>query len=667
MRHDQALNQLELLQQAPGFLCFLRGPRLTFELANAAYLQLIGHRDVLGRPVREALPEVEGQGFFELLDQVYATGEPYVGNAMPVMLQREPRSLLTQAFVDFIYQPIRDEAGRVEGVLVQGHDVTELKRQETQRQEAEDALRASEERYRTLFETIDDGFCIMEMSVDAQGQTVDYRFLQTNGAFEVHTGLQNAVGKTARELVPDLDPSWFQLYGQVAATGEPVRFENQAPAMDGRWFDVYASRVGRPEQRYVALVFKDVTARKRSEAERDLLLASESRARKQAEDASRLKDEFLATLSHELRTPLHSMLGWISLLRADRLSAEKRERALETIERNAQAQSQLIGDLLDVSAIMAGKLRLDVRPLDVRSVVESSLDTVRLAAEAKAIRLQATLASGCTVMGDASRLQQVVWNLLSNALKFTPRGGRVQVFLECLDSSAELTIADTGKGISSEFLPHVFERFRQQEGSPTRQRGGLGLGLSIVRQLVELHGGTVSASSEGDERGATFTVKLPMAVVSRRQEGPRQPLQQALVSEGLNCPPELEGLRVLIVDDEQDSRDVLKATLEMCGVQVRAASSVAECLALLAAERPDLLLSDIGMPEEDGYALIRKVRSLPREAGGELPVVALTAYARPEDRTRALLLGFTTHLPKPVEPLELLAVVASLSGRTRKG
>jgi PAS domain S-box-containing protein len=659
---EERVRLLGLFQQAPGFLCFLRGPELVFELANPAYYQLVGHRDILGRPAREALPEVVGQGFFELLDRVFTSGEPFVGRAMKLFLQREPGAPLSEAFIDFVYQPIRGPEGQVMGILAQGHEVTEVKRQEARREAMEAALRASEERYRTLFDSIDDGYCLMQMILDERGETVDYRFLEANAAFEGQTGLKGALGRTARELVPDLDPSWFQLYGRVAATGQSTHFENHAPAM-GRWFDVYASRVGRPELRQVALVFKDITERKLAEQERERLLRLESTAREQAEEASRLKDEFLATLSHELRTPLTAMLGWVQMLRAGRLTPEKRERALETVERSARAQAQLIDDLLDVSRILAGKLRLEVEPMELPPVVTAALETVRPAAAAKDIRLQVTLDSSCTVMGDTYRLQQVVWNLLANAVKFTPKGGRVQVLVERRDSSAEITISDTGQGISPDFQPHVFERFRQADGGTTRAHGGLGLGLSIVRQLVEMHGGTVSVFSEGEGRGASFTVRLPLAETRRLAVHVPSPLQQAMHSKGFVCPPELDGLRLLVVDDEEDTREMLLTLLEGCGARVRTAASVDEALRLLEAERPDLLLSDIGMPGENGYALIERVRAMPPEAGGNLPAVALTAYARTEDRTRALLSGFTTHVPKPVEPLELLAVIASLSRR----
>ncbi|HEX8699253.1 MAG TPA: ATP-binding protein, partial [Myxococcaceae bacterium] len=548
---------LDLFHQAPGFLCFLRGPEFVFELANAAYFQLVGHRDVIGKRAREAFPEVQGQGYFELLERVFTTGEPVSGRAMKLELQHEPGGPRSEAFVDFIYQPIRDVAGRVTGILVQGHDVTEAKKQETQRLLTEQALRASETRYRTLFESIDDGYCLMQMILDERGETVDYRFLEANSAFASQTGLQNAVGKRVRELVPDLDASWFRLYGRVAATGEPARFENHAPAM-GRWFDVYASRVGQPELRQVALVFKDITARKQAEAERERLLELESAARAEAQEANRLKDEFLATVSHELRTPLTAMLGWIQMLRTGSLPPGKRERALETVERNARAQAQLIEDLLDVSRILAGKMRLEVAPVEVSPVVEEALESVRPAAEAKGLRLQAALDSMGTVMGDTHRLQQVVWNLLSNAVKFTPKGGRVQVFVERRDSSVEITVADTGQGISADFLPHVFEQFRQEEGGPRRKHGGLGLGLSIVKHLVEAHGGTISAASEGEGKGTTFVVRLPLSVAVRREVTLHPKLQaDASLPADLQCPRELAGLSILVLDDESDTRDFL--------------------------------------------------------------------------------------------------------------
>ncbi|MDB4988715.1 MAG: domain S-box protein, partial [Myxococcaceae bacterium] len=505
------------------------------------------------------------------------------------------------------------------------------------------------------------GFCLIELILDGRGVAVDYLFLETNTAFEAQTGLQHAVGKTILELVPDVSRAWFQRYGRVAQTGESDRFEHHDPALS-RWFDVYANRVGSPDLRQVAVVFKDISERKRIEVERERLLESESEARRQAEEASHLKDEFLATVSHELRTPLNAMLGWVHLLRSGTLAPDKRERALETVERNARAQAKLIEDLLDVSRILAGKLGLQIEPLAMHALVEAALETVRPAAEAKNIVLQPVLAMGGVVMGDAHRLQQVVWNLLSNAVKFTPRGGQIRVHVAARDSSVELIVADTGQGIASEFLPHVFERFRQQDGGTARVHGGLGLGLSIVRQLVELHGGTVSVYSAGIGRGASFTVRLPLALARGQEASSSAALQQALLTNALRCPAELAELDVLVVDDEHDAREMLRAMLETCGARVRVATSVSEAVRAFEAAPPALLVSDIGMPEADGYVLIEKVRKLGPDAGGRVPAIALTAYARSEDRTRALLSGFDSHVAKPIEPLELLAVIASLTG-----
>ncbi|MBA3549021.1 MAG: response regulator [Nannocystis sp.] len=655
---------LDMFEQAPGFVCFLRGRELVFELANAAYFQLAGHREVFGKSVYEALPELKDQGHLDLIERAFVSGRPFVGRGIRVALQREPGAPLSEVFLDLILQPIRDVQGRVSGILLQGHDVSEVKQQEAQRQLAEAAQRASEERYRTLFESIDDGFCLVEILFDESGEAVDYRFIETNAAFAGQSGLVGAVGKTALELVPGLARSWFHRYGVVAATGQSMRFEDHDPAL-GRWLDVFANRVGAPALRQVAIVFKDISERKRIEKERAHLFRLESAARQAAEEASRLRDEFLTTVSHELRTPLTSILGWARMLRVGTVAAEKRDQALETIERNARAQAQLIDDLLDVSSILAGKLRLEVTTVDVQSIVAAALETVRPAAEAKGIQLRATLAADGTVMGDPHRLQQVAWNLLANAVKFTPAGGRVQVLVERKKSAVEITVTDTGVGIASDFQPHVFERFRQADGAPTRAHGGLGLGLSIVRQLVESHGGTVSVFSEGEGRGASFTVGLPLAVARRPQ--PSAPAgREQLRAKGLPCPPELDGLHILVVDDESDTRELLRTLLEPHGVHVMLAASAAEGLQLVMAGPPDLLLSGLGMPKEDGYALITKLRQLPAEAGGEVPAVALTARACMEERSHALLAGFNNHISKPVEALELLAVVASLSRRSWK-
>jgi PAS domain S-box-containing protein len=387
----------------------------------------------------------------------------------------------------------------------------------------------------------------------------------------------------------------------------------------------------------------------------------------EAREANRLKDEFLATISHELRTPLNAITGWSSMLLSKSLDERQTGAAIETINRNARAQAQIIEDILDVSRIITGKLRLDIQLLDPSKIIESAVDSTRPAADAKGIRLQMLLdPQAGPVSGDPNRLQQVVWNLISNAIKFTPKNGRVQLRLERINSHVEIAVSDNGQGISHDFLPFVFERFRQSDSTTSRRHGGLGLGLSIVHQLVEMHGGTVSVSSEGEGKGATFVVTLPLAAVNSKSfdEKAKERVHPKTSDKtmGFDCPPQLKGLRVLCVDDEKDSRDLLVAVLKQCEAETLPVSSAAEALAVFDEFKPHILVSDIGMPDEDGYDLIRKVREKETAAGQRrVPAVALTAYARVEDRLRALSSGFQMHIPKPVEPAELAAVIASLT------
>lgn len=507
-----------IFERSPSFVAVLRGENHVFELTNPAYMQLIGHREIVGKPVREALPDLIGQGYFELLDEVYRTGEPFIGNAFSVELQHTPDSALEKRFVDFVFQPVFETDRTVSGIFVHGVDITE----------------------------------------------------------------------------------------QVEA-------------------------------------------------------------RQQAENANRLKDEFLATLSHELRTPLNAILGWSQMLQNRNLNTAEAKKALSTIERNARSQNQLIDDILDVSRIITGKLRLNVQAVNLSNVITSAVDAARPAAEAKNIRLQILLdPQAGPISGDPDRLQQVVWNLLSNAVKFTPKDGRIQVRLERINSHVEIIVSDTGRGIDAEFLPHVFDRFRQSDGSMTRRHGGLGLGLAIVRQIVELHGGTVSAISDGENQGATFTVHLPFLPI-RREPTSEVPRVHPKAENGVlsDWSPELNDLRVLLVDDEADSRDLLSLLLNSCGAIVSTASSAAEALKIVESERFDVIVSDIGMPGEDGFSLIVKIRQMPDKLGGNVPAIALTAYARAEDRVKALRSGFQMHIAKPVEPDELLIAIANLAGRIR--
>ncbi len=1264
---------VEVFQRSPSFIAVLRGPEHIYELANDGYCQLIGRpaQAVLQRSIHDVLPELAGQGFFELLDRVYATGEAHVGKDTPVLLQSQPGQPPRKHFVDFISQPTRAADGTVDGIFVHGVDWTERKL-------AEAALRESEGKYRSIFTSIDQGYCVIEMLFDDAGQPTDYLFLEVNPAFEHQTGLKAAAGKRMRELAPDHEDDWFRIYGRVATTGLPTRFEAQAAAL-GRWYDVFASRVGEANEHHVAIAFTDITARRTSEealraerellrtvfdqapddailvmdaertltawnpaaeritgwtvaeaigqsadliftpedraadaagqetgvaardgkaaderwhlrkdgsrfwgsgtmnalhdqegrvrgylkvfrdatarheetetmaffrrltddlldhphpeqiieiverhlgehlhasrvmvteasddgqsvtvsqvwtvaglkdltgtyrladfgskiaadytagrthvrwdaeqeyppgpeldnlravqaiasldvpiridgrlrfvlvvhqatprhwtdrevsivqqvadrmaaevqraraerslqskeaasrfladlgeatrqtanpdtvlgvvvdslqkhlaadrcayvemeedqntftirydrfnpagsnrslvgryrltdfgkemlpmlragrtvviadvasdplladardamaavdvaavvnvplvkggklvavlainelrarqwttdevalieavaerswaeversrnaralaferhqlelifrespaematwqgedlmftranpryqdlfrarqlvglpllqacpelagqgfddllrkvlhtgepftgrevlakiqrdqdgpiedryfdfsylqirdaddrpwgvydhsvdvtdrvrnrlaveqsqqdlrlalADREQLLAAEQAARTEAERVSQMKDEFLATLSHELRTPLNAILGWTQVLRGDPANTADMEAGLATIERNSRAQTQIIEDLLDMSKIISGKVRLDVQPLQLDQVVAASVDTMRPAAAAKNIRLQVLIdPQAKMISGDPNRLQQVFWNLLSNAIKFTPKEGKVQVVLERVNSHLEVSIADTGEGIMSEFLPYVFDRFRQQDATTTRKHGGLGLGLAIVKQLVELHGGSIRVESEGLGRGTTFKVLLPLSVVQpapapddteRRHPQGGGSVVLPIPADRLN----LAGVKVLVVDDEADARALVQRLLVDRGATVQSTGSAAQAIEMLPVQRPDVLVSDIGMPEEDGFALIRQVRALSAEQGGNTPAIALTAYARSEDRLKVILAGFQMHLAKPVEAAELLALVASLAGR----
>jgi PAS domain S-box-containing protein len=508
---------------------------------------------------------------------------------------------------------------------------------------------------------------IVESSDDAIiAKTLDGVITSWNRAAEHTFGYrgEEIIGKHISVLrVPDHQEDFVQILDHIRRGERVSHFETKRCTKDGRIIDVSLTvspiRDARGTIVGASKIARDITERKRAEQERERLLAA-------AEAANRMKDEFLATLSHELRTPLNAIVGWVRILLSGKARAEDLQEGLAAIERNAQVQCQLVEDLLDISRISSGNLRLDVQRLQIAEVIEAALATVMPAANARDIRIHKVLDSlAGPVTGDFARLQQVIWNLLSNAVKFTPKGGRVQVLLERVNSHVEISVIDTGVGIRPEFLPHVFDRFRQADPSTTRRHTGLGLGLAIAKQLVEMHGGSIRAKSPGEGQGSTFTVMLPIMVVHPEwPEAKKVPPKDAAAEDETGLEGALAGIRVLVVDDEQDAQQIIRRVLENCMAEVALASSAAEAMELIGRFRPDVIVSDIGMPNEDGYDLIRQVRA--NHSAKQIPAAALTAFARTEDRKRALLAGFQTHIAKPVDPAELTAAVASLAGRTGK-
>jgi PAS domain S-box-containing protein len=489
------------------------------------------------------------------------------------------------------------------------------------------------------------------------------------------------VGQSIKRIIPpDLHYEEEEILAKLRRGERIQRYETTRVRKDGQKLEISLtiSPIRDSKGRVIgaAKVAHDITLRKRNErelkeredqlakvaAEREFFLQSERVARSEAERLSRIKDEFLATLSHELRTPLNAIQGWARLLRERKSTGEDLERGLATIERNVRIQTQIVNDLLDMSRIISGKVHLEVQPLYLHEVVNNAIEAVRQSAIAKDIRILPMLDSRIGfVRGDASRLQQVIWNLLSNAIKFTPKGGRVQVVLERVNSHAEICVEDTGIGIRADFLPHVFDRFRQGDSTTTRRFGGLGLGLSIVKNLVELHGGTIRVRSPGENQGSTFIVDLPISYL--RPDDREPTAEPATRSDTLQTVelPRLDDVRILVVEDEADGRALIARVLEDRGAKPTCASTADEALKALSQEQFDVLLSDIGMPDMDGFQLIRSVRSLDESrAGGPLPAIAITAYARPEDRQRSLLAGFHMHLSKPIEASELIASIAGL-------
>jgi len=522
-----------------------------------------------------------------------------------------------------------------------------------------ETLRTSEMRYRRLFESARDGILILNADTLRITDVNPFMFELLNYTRD------EFMEKELWEIGVFKDKAASQeAFRELQLTGY-LRYENlPLQTKEGKLREVeFVSNVyDEGSHRVIQCNIRDITDRKRAEEERKLLLESAQAARAEADVANSIKDEFLATLSHELRTPLTSILGWSHLLDNGKLDEEAAKRAVETIVRNAEAQKLLIDELLDISRIIIGKLRLDVGPVQLAPMLESIVDGMRPAADARNIQLRTALDQSVDpIFGDPDRLQQVFWNLLSNAIKFTSQGGKVLVRLERADSNLEITISDTGQGIARELLPYVFDRFRQSDSSSSRTHGGLGLGLAIVRQLVELHGGTVSAESPGEGEGSTFKVRLPVRSVRQEPDDRANSVVKIPDEVSTKPVPSLDGMNVLVVDDDWDSRELVTVVLKASGAEVVSVTSAIEALRELALRRFDVLLSDVGMAEMDGYALISQIRQLPAERGGKIPAAALTAYAGIENQRRALSAGYQVHISKPIGPSELITAVARLA------
>ncbi len=638
---ERSLAELEAIYRlAPIGLCVndteLRYVRINERLAAINGQSVAAH---LGRTVREMVPAL-ADTIEPLLKRVLETGEPLVEFELRGTVASRPgveRCWLTS------YHPLRMPDGRIVGLNAAVLEITDRKR-------AQEELARSEQRFAAFM----DNSPAAAYLKDEEG-----RYLYVNPAAAQVNGRPPAewVGKTDADIFDAEEARALREHDlAVLASGGPMRLVEVVRTKGGRELLPYLSvkfRLEAGPQRLVGGISLDITEQKRAEREREALLEAERAARAEAEHANRIKDDFLATLSHELRTPLTAILGWSHMLQAGKVKPEAIPRALQVIARNAQAQSALVAELLDLSRIVSGKLTLAVQPVDVGVMVFGAAESAGQGAEQKGVQLEVTVEpSADCIQGDPARLGQVLSNLLTNATKFTPSGGKVTLSARRDGAVIEIAVVDTGEGIAPEFLPYVFDRFRQADASASRQHGGLGIGLAVSKQLVEMHGGEIRASSAGLGRGATFTVRLP---ASRTHA----PLAESLPA-SWPTGPRLTGVRVLLVEDEADARELVLGWLSACGAGVSVAATAAEAMECFAREVPDVLVSDIGLPGEDGYALLDRVRALPVERGGRVPALALTAFARPEDRARAEQAGYQVHLAKPVGEEALCLSVANL-------
>lgn len=640
--------QLQLVTDTTPVLLVQCTRDLRYKYVNRAYAEMLDStpEQIMGK----SLVDVVGSAAFETI-------RPYINKVLqgqPVEYEeRVPFRGVDPRWLRGAYMPDRNKKGDVVGWVGSITDITK-------RKHTESALIESEGRLKLALAAGKMG--AWEWNI-LTGQVI-----WSAGLEEIHGLAPGTFGGTVDDFQRDIYCEDRELVAaaiqRAIKTQEEYHVVYRFTRPDGaeRWAEAFGKLVlsAKGQAEKLTGVCMDITDRKHAEEERQRLLVREHEARAEAEAANRTKDEFLATLSHELRTPLNAVVGWAGMLRSGKLDDDHTTRAIEIIDRNAKAQAQLIEDILDVSRIVSGKVRLDVRPVEAAQIIEAAVDAIRPAAESKSIQLQVTIDSSVgPISGDPGRLQQIVWNLLSNGVKFTPPGGEVEIRARADGHDVEIIVSDTGEGISPDFIPYVFERFRQADGSLTRKHKGLGLGLAIVRHLVGLHGGSVKAESEGEGKGTTFRVRLPLLT-----GWPESQLKPSGSPEPGETPERvLSGLRVLVVDDEADARELLSTMLRNFGAVVNETASATEALAALANWPPDILISDIEMPTVDGYQLIHHVRAREAECDGCLPAVALTAHARAEDRERALRAGFQVHISKPITPAELRTVLLRLTGR----
>ncbi|MDB5940363.1 MAG: domain S-box protein [Polaromonas sp.] len=646
LKEVQAANaQLaDVFKQAPAFMAVLWGPAHVFEMINDRYLALVGDRNQIGLPVRQALPELAGQGFFELLDAVFVTGEPFVGVDMPIALQRRPDRPVEVRSVDFVYTALRDADGAVSGVLIHGVDQTE-------RNQAEAALRTSEARYRMLFESMDQGFCIVQMiGSGTDSALTDFRILELNAMAHKHTGLDGSVGATIRELVPNVESRWIERFAAILLSGQSVHFEDFSKSLN-RWLDVFAYPVGNPGRRTIALLFSDVTARKESEK------ALQQHAFSLAE-ADRRKTVFLATLAHELRNPLAPITAGLAMVRMQGDPA-RASQTLDMVGRQVGQMVILVDDLLDIARIGGGKLELKKELVELQSIVSVAIETSQPHLQEKHHALQVQISNEPLVLeADRTRITQVIANLLNNAAKYTPCRGRIELSVHRENAKNDkndevvISVADNGIGLAQDSLDTIFEMFSQGDLSANRTHGGLGIGLSLVRQLVQMHGGAVNATSSGLGKGSTFTVRLPLSSVMALPALVQKPM-------GGIAPASTKQLRILVIDDHGDAAKSLATVLALKGHGTEVAHSGLSALQIAAEFRPDVAFVDIGMPGMDGYETARAMRKI---AGLEaIILIALTGWGTKADRARSATAGFDHHLTKPAALEAVDALLAKIA------